>query len=145
MSFLKMDMTSLSSVKKACAQFTHDRLDILMLATFSVSSPNVVHQREINFKLMINRCNAGIMDKPPALSEDGFEIHFAVNHLAHGMIIQQVLPVLQRTADLPGSDVRVVVLTSSGWRAHPKNGIDFATIRTKQEDLTLLGFNLRYG
>ncbi|KAF3070607.1 hypothetical protein GL218_00519 [Daldinia childiae] len=120
MSFLKMDMTSLSSVKKACAQFTHDRLDILM-------------------------CNAGIMDKPPDLSEDGFEIHFAVNHLAHGMIIQQVLPVLRRTADLPGSDVRVVVLTSAGWRGHPKNGIDFATIRTKQEDLTLLGFNLRYG
>ncbi|KAI1659092.1 oxidoreductase [Daldinia decipiens] len=120
MSFLKMDMTSLSSVKKACAQFTHDRLDILM-------------------------CNAGIMDKPPTLSEDGFEIHFAVNHLAHGMIIQQVLPVLRRTADLPGSDVRVVVLTSTGWRGHPKNGIDFATIRTTQEDLTLLGFNLRYG
>ncbi|KAI8964701.1 oxidoreductase [Daldinia sp. FL1419] len=120
MTFLRMDMGSLSSVKKACAQFTHDRLDILM-------------------------CNAGIMDKPPALSEDGFEIHFAVNHLAHGMIIQHFLPVLKKTADVPDSDVRVVILTSAGWRGHPKNGIDFATIRTKQEDLTLLGFHLRYG
>ncbi|KAI1799180.1 oxidoreductase [Daldinia bambusicola] len=120
MTFLKMDMTSLSSVKKACAQFTHDRLDILI-------------------------CNAGIMDVPPAVSEDGFEIHFAVNHLAHAMIIQQILPVLQRTAELPNSDVRVVALTSAGWRAHPKNGVDFATIRSKQEDLTMMGFNLRYG
>ncbi|KAI1471273.1 oxidoreductase [Daldinia caldariorum] len=120
MTFLKMDMTSLSSVKKACTGFTHDRLDILV-------------------------CNAGIMDLPPAVSEDGFEIHFAVNHLAHAMIIQQVLPVLQRTTELPDSDVRVVALTSAGWRAHPKNGVDFATIRTKQEDFTMMGFNLRYG
>ncbi|KAI1476495.1 oxidoreductase [Daldinia eschscholtzii] len=120
MTFLKMDMTSLSSVKKSCAQFTHDRLDILM-------------------------CNAGIMDVSPALSEDGFEIHFAVNHLAHAMIIQQLLPILQKTAELPNSDVRVVALTSAGWKGHPKNGVDFATIRTKQEDLTMLGFNFRYG
>ncbi|KAI1780901.1 oxidoreductase [Hypoxylon cercidicola] len=120
MTFLKMDMTSLSSVKKACAQFSHDRLDLLM-------------------------CNAGIMDTPPTLSEDGFEIHFAVNHLAHTMVIQTLLPTMVKTAELPGSDVRLVSLTSSGWRGHPKNGIAFSTLKTKQEDLTVLGFNVRYG
>lgn len=30
MTFVKMDMTSLTSVKKACKEFVHDRLDILM-------------------------------------------------------------------------------------------------------------------
>ncbi|KAI0181588.1 oxidoreductase [Hypoxylon sp. FL1284] len=120
MTFVKMDMTSLSSVKRACAQFSHDRLDLLM-------------------------CNAGIMDTPPTLSEDGFEIHFAINHLAHAMIIQQLLPTMVKTTELPGSDVRVVSLTSAGWRGHPKNGVAFSTLKTKQEDLTLLGLNLRYG
>ncbi|KAI1136803.1 oxidoreductase [Hypoxylon sp. FL0543] len=118
--FLKMDMASLASVKKACSQFSHERLDLLM-------------------------CNAGIMDKPPALSEDGYEIHFAVNHLAHAMVIQQLLPVMLKTAELPQSDVRLVLLTSVGWQLHPKNGIAFDTLRTKQEDLTIFGFQMRYG
>jgi hypothetical protein len=30
MTFIKVDMTSLISVKKACAEFFHDRLDVLM-------------------------------------------------------------------------------------------------------------------
>ncbi|KAI2463350.1 oxidoreductase [Annulohypoxylon bovei var. microspora] len=120
MTFVKMDMTSLSLVKKGCEQFSHDRLDMLM-------------------------CNAGIMDKPPAVSEDGFEIHFAINHLAHAMIIQRLLPVMLKTAEIPDSDVRLVLLTSVGWRIHPKNGIEFDTLRSKQEGLSMLGFSLRYG
>ncbi|KAI1375966.1 oxidoreductase [Hypoxylon crocopeplum] len=120
MTFLNMDMASLSSVKKTCAQFSHDRLDLLM-------------------------CNAGIMDKPPALSEEGFEIHFAINHLAHAMLIQQLLPVMLKTAEMPHSDVRLILLTSVGWRFHPRNGIMFSTLRTKQEDLAMLGLSFRYG
>ncbi|KAI0602352.1 oxidoreductase [Biscogniauxia sp. FL1348] len=116
--FLKMDFLSLSSVKKACAQFQHDRLDILM-------------------------CNAGIMFKPPGLSEDGFEVTFATNHLAHAMIIQQLLPVMLKTAQIPGADVRLVSLTSAGWRGHPRDGISFATLRTTQE--SLIGGTVRYG
>lgn len=99
----------------------------------------------MNASIQTNRCNAGIMDKPPALSEDGYEIHFAVNHLAHAMVIQQLLPVMLRTAELPGSDVRLIILTSVGWQLHPKDGIAFDTLRTKQENLTMLGFQLRYG
>ncbi|KAI1098815.1 oxidoreductase [Jackrogersella minutella] len=120
MTFLRMDMTSLSSVKSACAQVSHDRLDLLM-------------------------CNAGIMDKPPSLSEDGFEIHFAINHLAHAMLIRQLLPIMLRTAELPNSDVRLIILTSTGWQLHPKNGIAFDTLLTKQEDLGMLGLSFRYG
>ncbi|CAK7209615.1 hypothetical protein SBRCBS47491_000503 [Sporothrix bragantina] len=87
--FLELDMMSLSTVKAAVARFSHDRLDILM-------------------------CNAGIMAKPPSLTKDGYELQFGVNHLAHGMVIQKLLPVLQKTAAEPNSDVRIVCLTSTG-------------------------------
>jgi NADP-dependent 3-hydroxy acid dehydrogenase YdfG len=30
LTFVKMDMTSLASVKEACKEFVHDRLDVLM-------------------------------------------------------------------------------------------------------------------
>jgi NAD(P)-dependent dehydrogenase (short-subunit alcohol dehydrogenase family) len=89
LTFVELDMASLASVKAAIDKnFVHDRLDILM-------------------------CNAGIMAVPPSLSKDGFEIQFAVNHLGHAMVIQQLLPTLQRTADLPGADVRIVCLTTA--------------------------------
>jgi NAD(P)-dependent dehydrogenase (short-subunit alcohol dehydrogenase family) len=94
-------MSSLASVKAAVGQtFRHDRLDLLM-------------------------CNAGVMAVPPALSKDGFEIQFAINHLAHAMILHLLLPTLLHTATMPGADVRVVVLTSTGWKGHPRGGIAF--------------------
>jgi NAD(P)-dependent dehydrogenase (short-subunit alcohol dehydrogenase family) len=113
-----MDMLSLASVKAATKEFAHDRLDILM-------------------------CNAGIMAVPPALSNDGFETQFAINHLAHAMMIQQLLPVLLQTAERPGSDVRVVCLTSLGWRGHPKGGVLYDEVRTPMDKF--FGSWIRYG
>ncbi|KAH8599977.1 putative short-chain dehydrogenase [Bisporella sp. PMI_857] len=116
--FLKMNMLSLASVKNACAEFSHDRLDILM-------------------------CNAGVMFIPPGLSQEGYENHFAINHLAHAMIIQQLLPVLKKTSQLPESDVRVLSLTSTAWKSSPRNGITFSTLQTTQEGF--MGASYRYG
>lgn len=104
--FLEMDFTSLASVKNGIANFSHDRLDILM-------------------------CNAGVMAASPGLSKDGFETHFAINHLAHAMIIRSLLPILIKTAEAPGSDVRVVCTTSEGWRGHPSGGVNWDKVRTK--------------
>ncbi|KKY25370.1 putative short-chain dehydrogenase reductase family [Phaeomoniella chlamydospora] len=118
LTFIKMDMLSLASVKKACAEFRHRRLDLLM-------------------------CNAGVMFIPPALSKDGFENHFAINHLAHAMIIQELLPVMLETAKLPDSDVRLIELTSTAWMSHPPNGVTFSTLRTTQEGF--MGSMYRYG
>ena len=118
MTFLEMDMSSLSSVKNATKRFAHDRLDILM-------------------------CNAGIMAAPASLSKDGFEIQFAINHLGNAMVIQQLLPVLKKTSEEPGSDVRVISLTSTGWRGHPRGGILFDELQTTQEGIA--GSWIRYG
>lgn len=83
------------------------------------------------------------MYQPSGVSVDGYETHFATNHLAHGMIIQQLLPTMLKTAELPGSDVRIVALTSLGWMLHPRGGILFDTIRTAQEGI--FGAEFQYG
>ena len=80
---------------------------------------------------------------PPGLSKDGFENHFAINHLAHAMVVQQLLPVLERTAKLPDSDVRVISLTSTAWMSHPPRGVTFSTLRTPQKGF--MGASFRYG
>lgn len=116
--FVQMDMLSLASVKAAMMTFSHERLDILM-------------------------CNAGIMAVPRALSKDGFETQFATNHLANAMVTQQLLPVLVKTVEELRSDVRVVYLTSLGWRAHPKGGILYDKVQTDMD--AFFGSWIRYG
>ena len=113
-----MDLSSLASIEAATPQFIHSRLDILM-------------------------CNAGIMAHPPLLSKDGYEIQFATNHLGHAMLIKKLLPTMLKTTEELGSDVRIVILTSTGWRGHPKGGIQFATLNTVQ-DFGKIGRWIRY-
>jgi NAD(P)-dependent dehydrogenase (short-subunit alcohol dehydrogenase family) len=80
---------------------------------------------------------------PPGVSHDGFEKHFAINHLAHAMIIQQLLPIMTQTAAKPNSDVRLISLTSTAWMGHPWHGITFPTLRTPQTGF--MGASYRYG
>jgi NAD(P)-dependent dehydrogenase (short-subunit alcohol dehydrogenase family) len=124
LSFIKIDLSSLHTVKEGIAQgFYHDRLDILMN-------------------------NAGIIAKPAMLSADGYEIQFATNHLGHAMLAKQLLPVLLRTAKEPGSDVRVISNTSEGYEFHRaiKGGISFSELDTGSTmSKAFLGTWIRYG
>lgn len=122
--FLKADISSLRSVDGLAKEFLArepGRLDVLM-------------------------CNAGIMATPPALSADGYEIQFATNHLGHTLLIRRLLPILEATAKSHG-DARIINLTSIAHSTTPKSGINFTTLKTKQEDLA--GFAMatwaRYG
>jgi NAD(P)-dependent dehydrogenase (short-subunit alcohol dehydrogenase family) len=133
--FLKMHMESLISVKKGTAGFKHDRLDLLMY----VQPAWLLHPLT---NVCFPRLNAGVMFIPAGLSKDGFENQFAINHLAHAMIVNQLLPTLTRTAELPNSDVRVLSLTSTAWAAHAKDGITFATLNTEQKGF--MGLTVRY-
>jgi retinol dehydrogenase-12 len=83
-------------------------------------------------------CNAGILDAPLGLSEDGYEIHFGVNYLGHALLIKLLFPLLLKTIEIQG-DVRVILLTSSGYRFHDPRGIIFKDLRTTQQNLTRLG------
>lgn len=115
--FVKCDFTSLASIKAAVPELPSARLDVLI-------------------------CNAGIMAQPPGLTQDGYEVQFGVNHLAHALLIKLLLPVLLRTAET--ADVRILILTSLGFRGHPKGGIQFDNLRTKQ-DFGAFGSWIRYG
>ncbi|KAF8170674.1 oxidoreductase [Mycena galopus ATCC 62051] len=98
--FVKCDLTSLASVEEAAKLVISqtDRLDILV-------------------------CNAGVMNVPPALTKDGYEVHFGINHIAHALLIKLLLPTLLRTAEAPNSD---------GFSMHPGGGIVFDDLRTTQ-------------
>lgn len=119
LAFVKVDLSSLDSVKTAYKSFTSTRLDILI-------------------------CNAGIMATPPALTKDGYEMQFGVNYLAHALLIKLFLPLLLDTAEMPGADVRIVIMTSLGYRLAPKTGVDFKNVKTVQ-DTGPGGPWLRYG
>lgn len=110
--FISCDQTSLSSVSQAAK-------------TFLEKSGN---------ELDILACNAGVMAIPTGVSKDGYEIQFAVNHLAHALLIKLCLPVLLRAADEKG-DARIVSVTSLGFKAAPKEGIIFKDLKTSQENL----------
>ncbi len=56
--------------------------------------------------LLIN--NAGIMAPPRILSSQGYEIQFAVNHLAHMALTQKLLPLIKET-----KSSRIVTVTSA--------------------------------
>ncbi|GAB5348529.1 oxidoreductase [Alteriqipengyuania sp. 357] len=90
---MEMDLADLASVRKFAADFAaqHDRLDLL-----------------------VN--NAGIMACPLTRVGPGWEQQFGVNHLGHFALAQALMPLLVKTAALPGSDVRVVALSSTGHK-----------------------------
>ena len=68
-------------------------------------------------------CKAGILAVPSNVTgEDGFEIHFGVNHLGHALLIKPLLPILIRTSGA-GGDARIISLTSTGFHITPDSGI----------------------
>lgn len=122
LSFLECDLASLASVQKAAKQFTSAsaRLDVLI-------------------------CNAGIMALPLGLTTDGYELQFGTNHLGHALLVKLLLPTLLQTVEqVSNADVRIVILTSLGFKFHPSEGIAFETLRTTQ-DFGILGSWVRYG
>ena len=90
---MEMDLADLASVRAFADAFAkeHDRLDLLI-------------------------CNAGIMACPLTRVGPGWEQQFGVNHLGHFALAQALMPLLEKTAKEPGSDVRVVALSSTGHK-----------------------------
>lgn len=80
--------------------------------------------RESRLDILIN--NAAIGAGPYALTDDGYESSLGGNHLAHFVFTTTLLPTLTSTSKLPGSDVRIITLTS-GAHAYAPKGFSFAT------------------
>jgi NAD(P)-dependent dehydrogenase (short-subunit alcohol dehydrogenase family) len=91
LSVLLCDLSRLADVRRAAGEFAakHDRLDVL-----------------------VN--NAGATFKAPVMGPDGFELTFALNHLAYFQLTTSLLDLLRKT---PGARV---VSTSSAMQARGK-------------------------
>ena len=86
-------------------------------------------------------CNAarGIMTYQPAPT-NGYDLHFAVNHAGHEVIVSHLLPILKQTAE-KGSTVRIVFMSSSLHASAP-SGLEFKSKDDLKKDY---GPNGQYG
>lgn len=100
-SFIVCDLASLDSVRRICDEFAkqHTRLDVL-----------------------VN--NAGVMEHERRLSEDGFEMDFAVNYLAPFLLTNLLLPLLKASAPS-----RIVNVSS---HLHRQGSIDFDNLQSER-------------
>ena len=69
------------------------------------TSTQLIKSKFNSLDVLVN--NAGIMAPPKTLSQQGFEIQFGVNHLAHMFLTLELLPLLNEK-----NDSRVVTVTS---------------------------------
>tara|TARA_Y100001970_G_scaffold283747_1_gene399674 strand:+ start:712 stop:1641 length:930 start_codon:yes stop_codon:yes gene_type:complete len=96
-------------------KFSPLEIDLADLAKVSEIGSKLSNDFE-NLDLLIN--NAGIMHPPKTLSAQGFEIQFAVNHLAHMLLTLKLLPIIEKK-----EKSRVITVTSGaqffgkvGWK-----------------------------
>ncbi|KAH8690311.1 dehydrogenase with different specificitie [Talaromyces proteolyticus] len=96
--FVKMDQTSLQSVREAA---------------------NTILSKTHTVNILIN--NAGIMAIPELqLTKDGFEVQFATNHLSHFLFFGLLKPALL-AATTPEFQSRVVILSAAAHRIQGLN------------------------
>ncbi|XXH01028.1 hypothetical protein Hte_007379 [Hypoxylon texense] len=107
--FLQCDFGSRTSIARAAAKFHSDRLDVFI-------------------------AGAGLMAVPADVTADGYEIQFGTSHVGNFTLVRLMLPIMLRTAEQRGSDVRFVALTSLGYGLHPRGGILFDSVKSKQGD-----------
>lgn len=69
-------------------------------------------------------CNAGVMTKRRRLSRDRLELNFAVNHLAHFLLVTRLLDLLERNAPS-----RVVVVSSM---VHEGADVDLSDLQSEK-------------
>ncbi|KAF5008326.1 hypothetical protein FDECE_5369 [Fusarium decemcellulare] len=112
-SLLELDLSSFESIKTAAKEFLkhEDKLNVLLL-------------------------NAGVMGSPPVLTKDGYEMHMGTNHLGHALLLKLLRPTLENTA-ATGADVRVVHLSSAGFRHVGPAGIEFETLKSATSETSL--------
>ncbi len=94
LSLAELDLASLASVRRFTDQWGDRRLDIL-----------------------IN--NAGVMHVPFGNTEEGFEHHIGVNHLAHFLLALRLVPALRK-----GENARVIAVSSAAHRLSPWDWTD---------------------
>ncbi|KZO91911.1 NAD-P-binding protein [Calocera viscosa TUFC12733] len=105
--------------------------------------------KEERLDLLVN--NGAEAMTPFALTEEGVSRTFAVNHLGHFAFTTALLPLLERTARLPGADVRIINVSSMVHTSAPasttfESMVEFkATCATGEKLNGLFQYAARYG
>ncbi|XP_048439405.1 short-chain dehydrogenase TIC 32 A, chloroplastic-like, partial [Pyrus x bretschneideri] len=81
---------------------------------------DIFNALDLPLNLLIN--NAGVMFCPHRLLEDGIEMQFATNHLAHFLFTNLILEKMKHTARTTGMEGRIVNLSSIAL-IHSYNGL----------------------
>ncbi|KAI0145621.1 NAD(P)-binding protein [Xylariaceae sp. FL1272] len=110
-------------------------VDLLLMDHMDLASVAAAAKRFLSMETALHGLvnNAGIMATPFEITKDGHEAQWQTNYLAHWVLTQYLLPLMQQTAKTgsPGS-VRIVNLTSSGHLGAPKTGINFSDLSLKE-------------
>jgi retinol dehydrogenase 12 len=109
-SFLALDLASLTSVRAAAADFLArgEALDVL------INNAGVAGQR--------------------GLTSDGFELMFGVNHLGHFALTLALLDCLKQSASRDAAGARIVNVSSDAH--YQAKGVDFAQVRLRTRAIT---------
>ncbi|KZO99293.1 NAD(P)-binding protein [Calocera viscosa TUFC12733] len=94
-------------------------------------------------------CSAGLSMLPvEQVTEQGYDMTFGVNLLAHAYLVKLLLPTMKETAKTAAEgSVRVVTTASSSHRANngaPSGGIDYLTLKPSPERTARYAANLAY-
>ncbi|KAG0224205.1 hypothetical protein BGX31_008156 [Mortierella sp. GBA43] len=113
MEFLELDLNDMAKCQQSANAFLKKNLPIHMLVL-----------------------NSGIMFVPFALSADGIETQFAVNHMGHFVFTTCLLDRIKSS-----QPSRIVVMSSNGHETSVPEGIDFDTLNdeTKSTSITRYG------
>ncbi|KAF8600691.1 NAD-P-binding protein [Ceratobasidium sp. AG-I] len=85
----------------------------LDLSTIKKARDSAERFLKMEDKLDVLVCNAVLGFANFEINEDGIETMMAINHIGHFVLTSILLDLMKRTSTRPGSDVRVVVLTSA--------------------------------
>jgi len=94
---------------------------------------NVLAQEGAEGRLDMLVCNAAQTGGAYAETEEGISTAIASNHLGHYALTRALLPLLERTALLPGADMRIVNVSSDAEAYAPKP-VQFKSVQDFRQD-----------
>ena len=111
----ELDLASLDSVRNFAKGFGGaDKAASAVTITANNDCNNTHRPGEEGGGIYALICNAGVWMpmEQKAKTQDGYEIHFGINHLGHFLLIQNMIPHMQKTSGIKGSS-RIVIVSSS--------------------------------